>query len=143
MDINYGNMVDVVNAASLLLILLGVFIAYIGRRLHLWKRLTRRRNKTYQSPYDSAILSYFTVGHGLTNAKRGKINDMRYALYITLPVGPNQGSDFTYTKDGALLYTLDLPFSTNVHMVGISTDYDIDRVQFEAYLKANGMEQYS
>lgn len=87
----------------------------------------------------AAILAYYTAGHSLFNVKRGNLDGMKYSFMITGPGGRSTVRDNGYVDESAVIYTLDLPFNTETHLVGLSKKFKIDRVQFEAFLLANSL----
>lgn len=94
------------------------------------------------SDYASAIISYYTAGLSLFNAKEGRLNGQYYSLLMTTqPEEAHADHIIPYTKAGSLIYTLDLPFNTQTHVIGLSKKYQIDRLEFETFLKANDMEK--
>lgn len=120
-----------------------IFILAVGLSLLtvMWKRfslnrLLIRRAVPVDSPDDSAIIAYYTAGHMVAGANRSKLNGMKYSTYLTLPA-----ADAVYDDGTAAIVALDLPFNTEVHLLGLTKEHGIDRVQFEAFLGANGMEK--
>ncbi|HEX4774735.1 MAG TPA: zf-TFIIB domain-containing protein [Candidatus Saccharimonadales bacterium] len=90
----------------------------------------------------SAIISYYTAGHSLTNAQKGRLNGQHYSVLVTTPIEENHAAhDISFTNETSLIYTLDLPFNTEVHLVGLSKKYKIDVFKFETFLLANNMEK--
>jgi hypothetical protein len=85
----------------------------------------------------SAIIAFYTAGHNLINAGTGTVDAMHYGMYLTLPAEKQYGEAFV---DGsAVIYVLDLPFNTQVHLLGLSKRYELDRLRFEAFIKTTGL----
>ncbi len=86
---------------------------------------------------DSEILAFYTQGHMLALADRGTSNGMNYSTYATIM------NDVTATKLAddtmSVIHVLDLPFNTNTHLIGLTKQHKIDRVQFGNFVKSNGM----
>lgn len=124
------------------------------------------RNKTPAPPdtdQSSAIISFFTAGHGIMNGGHGTLNNMAYSLYLTTPDAPNVNapagivaellnprsmpaansieSARSFTSDLAIIYQLDLPFNTQTHVVGLSKSFGFDRLSFESLLRYNSMKK--
>lgn len=122
-----------------------VLIVIVGRIA--WRKFSiggifrnGRSNIDITSLDSSAIISYYTAGHNLINAKKGSLNGMSYSMLVTMPLQKNSAiKDIPFTKAGAFIYTLDLPFNTETHLVGLSKKYEVDALEFETFLRANDM----
>ncbi len=119
----------------------GLLIYIFWRKFSLGRLVGDRSTIPPDSPASSAIISYFTAGHGLINVNRGKLGDMSYALYATTPEGPTAAKSLAYVEEDAAIYVLDLPFNTESHFIGLSKDHRLNRLQFENFLQANNMEK--
>jgi len=87
-------------------------------------------------PEASSIIAYYAAGHQFNNVLRSQLNGMKYSTYVTLPV-----ENATFTDTLAAIVALDLPFNTQAHLIGLSRQHHIDRLQFESFLLANGMQK--
>ena len=105
------------------------------------QRLFGGKTLSATSSNASNIIAYYSAGHGLVNAARGKVNNIGYSILLTGPLLPESARTAAFVTDEAIIYTLDLPFNTEAHIVGLSKKYSIDRLQFASFLITNGMEK--
>lgn len=123
------------------LLIAGIAIAAVVVRTT-WRRFSVGRliagdDAQPDSEAESAIIAFYTAGHLLAKASEGTLDGMRYATYLTTP-----GMDLTAFVDSmAVINVLDLPFNTTAHLIGLSKEHRIDRVKFENFVRANGMEK--
>ncbi|MGZ6005056.1 MAG: zf-TFIIB domain-containing protein [Candidatus Saccharimonadales bacterium] len=89
------------------------------------------------SQSDSEILSFYTAGHLLTRLAKTTAKGLKYSVYLTLPYNLENS---IVTEDAAIV-VLDLPFNTQTHLIGLSKQHGIDRVKFDSFVQANGMEK--
>lgn len=118
------------------LVLAGSAAATFWRRFSVGRLVGDMAPPADDSPDSSAIISYYSAGHLFTAATRNKLNNMDYSTYVTMPTG-----NATFTDAIAAIVALDLPFNTEAHLVGLSKEHKIDRLQFASFLQANGMEK--
>jgi hypothetical protein len=75
----------------------------------------RHRNKAVDLINAPILLSYYTHGTHIIPAYKGKFGKMKYKAIVTVAknlAGPNKTND-------ALLYMVELPFTTKLHLLGI------------------------
>ncbi len=119
-----------------------IFLAFvvgggIWRKFSIGRRLGGSSGEVSDSQDDSAIIAFYTAGHMLAAAERGKIDGMNYATYLTMP----HDMAASFVDDFAVIHVLDLPFNTDTHLIGLSKRHKIDRIKFENFVITNGMEK--
>ncbi|HEY5152575.1 MAG TPA: hypothetical protein VII55_01230, partial [Candidatus Saccharimonadales bacterium] len=129
------------NLVFVLILVIGVYLYRLWRKFSLSRFVDNGPGELADSQSNSVILSYYTAGHNLINASRGKVADMSYSLYATTPQQQAADESIAYVENDAAIYALDLPFNTESHFVGLSKSHKLNRLQFESFLKANGMEK--
>lgn len=77
-----------------------------------WKDY-RRKRRPVEIPHTSVLLSYYTDGSNLMAAARSKIGSMHYNALV---IHNTQGLGGVKS---ALLYRVELPFYTSIHLLGI------------------------
>jgi len=122
---------------AFLVIVVGGGVFAFTRRWSIGRNL-RRTDDTDVSD-GSAIISFYTAGHPLLNGGEGKVNGMRYLMYLSMPADRVRGDEFV--SEDSIIYCLDLPFNTQTHLLGLSKEYKLDRLKFESFLHANGMQK--
>jgi hypothetical protein len=90
-----------------------------------------------RSSETSALVSYYSTGHDILNTGSGTSDGMRYGMYMTTPAGGDSGESFI--MQSTVIYVLNLPFNTQVHLLGVNTSSTLSKLQFETYLTAVGM----
>lgn len=124
------------------LILLVILVAGSAGGL-IWRRWSLRRftqgkgATASESQDDSEIIAFYSAGHSLARASRGDLNGMTYATYITTP----GDTSAEFVNDLAVINVLDLPFNTSTYLIGLSKQHKIDRMKFDNFVTANGMEK--
>jgi Zn finger protein HypA/HybF involved in hydrogenase expression len=83
------------------------------------KRSLRRRHAP-QISGTPIMLSYYTQGVEMLPIKQGRIADMRYSAIAFLA----QSTDIVNDAHTGLLYRIELPFESDVHLLGIPKDSD-------------------
>jgi hypothetical protein len=87
----------------------------------------------------SLLFAFLTKGNMLVRADRGKVNGMFYDMYITLGAGPLFGEPIA--PGGSVIYRLELPFSTQGHLVGISNkEHNTKQASIE-FVKESGLSE--
>jgi Zn-finger nucleic acid-binding protein len=147
---------------SVYIIILILIIVGIAVKRSFWRYSLRRPSTEFAdsagSDSDSEIISFYSAGHTLANAGQGELNSMRYTIYESIPIAPTEDSvasglsamlsrnpgahddrPLAYVNSLATVFALDLPFNTQTHLLGLSTEHGIDRLQFENFMKANGL----
>lgn len=114
------------------------FLRYFGITAKLSSIFNKNDTTTIDTPL---IMSFFTKDKELTPLNRGKVNGMRYMLYITNAL--KGYSEPTMLGNNALIYVLQLPFNTQAHIVGISNKYNMDSNFLKTYISTNCLEQIS
>lgn len=132
-----GMYIDFYFFAALLIFVIG---GVVWRKFSVGRLLDRTPPDTADTE-GSAILSFYTAGHSLFNVKHGKLNGMRYSFLLTGPSDSPYARSNDFVDESAVIYTLELPFNTQTHLLGLSKEFKVDRVQFEAFLQANGMKK--
>lgn len=125
----------------ILLILVAQSVVYAFWRKFSLGRLFGGTSKLSDSSSDSAIMAYYSAGHTLISGGRGKLGDMPYSLYATMPEVSSQQHGLRFVEEEVALYALDLPFNTESHFIGLSKDHKLNRLQFESFIKAQNMEK--
>ncbi len=74
----------------------------------------RRKNRSPELPDSPILLAYYTDGTKLDVVKEGTFVDLRYSAIIAANFFSLDGS-----PQAALLYRVELPFATSIHLVGI------------------------
>jgi len=87
----------------------------------------------------SSLVGYYSVGHSLLNTGHGTIDGIHYGMYMTTVTDKQFGDAFT--DEVAIIYVLDLPFNTGVHLLGASKLYKIDHTKFDPFLAQNGLQK--
>ena len=155
------NLLPLVEDLVILAIVVGAVLLGISRRWSLG-RLFGSSAPMADSENSSQIFAYYSAGQTLTSAGRGELGGMRFSSYISTPLQPDQSSSvgglafgfskfgshreasspdkpLSYINDVAAIFVLDLPFNTSTHVIGLSKEHKIDRLQFASFLKANGL----
>lgn len=131
------------NDFSSVIILGFIVCGLIGVVLHKFSVLPRLRNlidkqDTPNITADGSLLiSFFSAGHTVLPLTRNKGNGLRYSLLFTLP----DNTRTSYVNNEAVIESLDMPFNTQTHLVGLSKQHALDRIEFENFVAANGMEK--
>src|SRR5665213_2154042 len=123
------------------IVVVGAYLYKLWRKYSLGRFVDNEPSGLADSPANSVILSYYTAGHSVINANRGKLDDMSYSLYATGPQDNRATGSVPYVEEDAAIYALDLPFNTESHFVGLSKQHKLNRLQFESFLKSSGMEK--
>jgi Zn ribbon nucleic-acid-binding protein len=123
-----------INLISILVAAIVVPLVILWRKFSIGRLVDKSTPQLADSEYDSAIISFYSAGHDMANATRSKLNGMHYSTYVTVPNNVD-----AFVDELAAICALDLPFNTGSHLVGLSKEHKIDRVQFETFLAANGM----
>lgn len=74
----------------------------------------RRKNRGHDLPDSPVLLTYYTDGNNLHPIKEGFFGDLRYSTFLASNLSMRKGS-----PEAALLYRVELPFTTTIHLVGI------------------------
>lgn len=83
----------------------------------------------------SILFAFYTKGNMLIRVDRGWINKLYFDTFITLNAGPLFGEPIT--PGGSVLYRLELPFSTEGHLVGISKIGTTTKASIDYMVKNN------
>lgn len=74
----------------------------------------RRKNRSPTLPNSPVLLAYYTEGASMESVKKGTFGDLHYSVMIASNFINDLGA-----PQSALLYRVELPFYTSVHLVGI------------------------
>ncbi len=125
-----------------LLAAIAVSLAYTyWRKFSLGRLLDGTSSEAGESSASATILAYYSAGHELIAGGHGTKSGMKYTLYATMPQKQSTVQALPYVDESAAIYVLELPFNTESHIVGLSKDHGLNRLQFESFLRANGMEK--
>ena len=89
-------------------------IALVGLVAILYASYQRKHRKP-QIPDSSVLLAFYTDGTQLEKLHSGQIGDMNYTAIMASSNLSLDGS----SSNPALIYQIELPFKTNIHLVGI------------------------
>lgn len=125
-----------------LIFLIALVLSIVLNRSGITSLINRYKNRQTSTDTTNVplIMAYYTQGHALSQLATGKINNMRYAALMTTAMPETLGAEQN-TGPGALIYTLNLPFNTQAHIVGVSQKYAISSAFLESYLKLSNLEE--
>ena len=86
----------------------------VAAALVLFLGVYRRRNQSETVKDTAILLGYFTEGAELRHLAEGSLGDMHYMVIM-----PTSGAARVPFDNGALLYRVELPFRTKVHLLSI------------------------
>lgn len=87
-----------------------IFVAIV-----IWERY-RKLHRKIELKNTPVLMSFYTDSMNLLLAKKGILANMDYQAFITLPAARNAA---TPVSNNALLYRVELPFRSGVHLLGI------------------------
>lgn len=104
-----------------------------------WRRTSTPPEDPYRArtPQASALAAYYSRGHDLITPGSGTSDGLRYGIYITSPL--RAGNIEAYVEQSSVLYVLDLPFNTGVHLLGVNRTYPLNRLHLDTFLQTIGM----
>ncbi|MBP9820725.1 zf-TFIIB domain-containing protein [Candidatus Saccharibacteria bacterium] len=89
----------------------------------------------------SQILAYYTMGYDLLPLHNGYINNLFYSVMLTVTHKNNDSP--SYSVPNTIIYSLDLPFMSNAHIVGISKKWQSSLPHFAEYVIGSGFQKIS
>lgn len=89
----------------------------------------------------SQILAYYTAGYDLLPLHSGFKDNSFYSVMLT--VNHNDNKTPSYSVPNTILYSLDLPFVSNAHIVGISKKWQNFLPNFADYVVGSGFDTIS
>lgn len=99
------------NLLNLGLPILVLIIIYLSYKINSYRRL----NKSFEFAHTPILLSYYTSGiEEMVPLKKGKIGGMNYTAIAIIG-----NDDRGISGSAALLYMIELPFETKIHLLGI------------------------
>ena len=89
----------------------------------------------------SQILAYYTAGYDLLPLHNGFKNNLFYSVMLT--VAHKDSNLPSFSVPNTIIYSLDLPFMSNAHIVGISKKWQNFLPNFAEYVASSGFDNIS